>query len=42
MYALVVFAGGPIQEIKTACDEIRQGAQEIGKDFAELVVHPMY
>jgi len=38
---ILVFLTGE-QEIETACDEIRQGAQEMGKDFAELVVHPMY
>ena len=38
---ILVFLTGE-QEIETTCDEIRQGAQEMGKDFAELVVHPMY
>jgi len=38
---ILVFLTGE-QEIEQACEEIRLGAQDMGKDAAELVVYPLY
>lgn len=38
---ILVFLTGE-QEIEQACEEIRLGAQDMGKDASELVVYPLY
>ena len=38
---ILVFLTGE-QEIEQACEEIRLGAQDMGKDAPELVVYPLY
>jgi len=38
---ILVFLTGE-QEIEQACEEIRCGVQDMGKDAAELVVYPLY
>ena len=38
---ILVFLTGE-QEIEQACEEIRMGAQDMGKDAPELVVYPLY